>query len=116
MNDLIDHIGQSYDRDVTIAITDLLRNKDRYDSNVQLAQECRQWLNNNSKPTLGRLLVVGFLLNKGLVIMSHSHNDVAWGELIESRQLPMGTGVSEDSAHDSDLSSFEQELHALALQ
>lgn len=100
---------------MSIALADLIH-PDKYHGDTHLAQECRDWMHATPRPSLGRLLVLGFLLNKGMVFMSHSDadSDVAWGELIESRQLSAGPGVG--CALDSDLSSFEEELHALALQ
>ena len=102
---------------MAIALTDLIH-PDRYHGDTHLAQECRDWMHATPRPSLGRLLVLGFLLNKGMVFMSHSQtdSDVAWGSLIESRQLSAGPGVEVGCALDSDLSSFEEELHALALQ
>lgn len=136
---ILDHIAKTHDMEVSIGLLDQLH-PDRYRGDMSLAVECRAWLMRTPKPTLGQILVMGFLLNKGLVFMTRPYtdaadDDVAWGSLLESKQLAsMTTKTSgqeaaytvpalqtesdeSDVAHtDADLSAFEQELHDMALQ
>lgn len=140
---ILAHIAKTHDAEVSIGLLDQLH-PDKYRGDTNLAAECRAWLISTPKPTLAQILVMGFLLNKGLIFMTQSHgdeadDDVAWGSLIESKQLAsMSTDntnpdsqdathtvpamqTEPDAAHlgehsETDLTAFEKELHDMALQ
>lgn len=91
-----------------------------------------RWLQSTPQPSLGRLLVTGFLLNKGMV--PHGVDDyVVWGSLIQSLQLgltqtdapgctqpapaqPAPAQPAPASTEDKDLLDFEQQLKNLELE
>lgn len=81
-----------HDKEVTIGLLDQLH-PDRYRGDTHLALECRAWLQNTPDPSLGRVLMMGFLLNQGLIFMAQPHaasddaDDLSWGALIESKQI-----------------------------
>lgn len=137
---VLDDIGLRHDKEVTIGLLDQLH-PDKYSGNTHLALECREWLKNTPNPSLGRVLVMGFLLNQGLVFMTKPHvtcetEDLSWGALIESKQIhdiihdtksehtDTAAAAVEQTAcalryetvkEDVELSAFEKELHALSL-
>lgn len=138
---VLDDIAMRHDKEVTIGLLDQLHPQ-KYSGDTHLAMECRAWLQKTANPSLGRVLVMGFLLNRGLVFMTQPHatSDGAqdsWGALIESKQMhdiisdtdktdafnaaveqPGDTWAlalgDETEKDDVDLSAFEKELHALS--
>lgn len=137
---ILERIAETHDAEVSVGLLDQIH-PDKYKGDIELAAECRAWLLSTPKPTLGQILVMGFLLNRGLVFMTQSHgdeadDDVAWGSLIESKQFFSMSSVtvetdSQDATYnvpavqaeldiaphnETDLTAFEKELHDMALQ
>lgn len=88
---VLDDFALRHDKEVTIGLLDHLH-PDKYRGDTHLAKECREWLKNTPNPSLGRILVMGFLLNQGLVCMTRPHAafddpEDSWGALIESKQI-----------------------------
>lgn len=107
---MLDDIGQRHDKSVTVGLEDALH-PDNYRGDSALALECRTWLQNTPNPSLTRVLLMGFILNRGLVFMAcpHAGSEEAEATLIESKHM---LSIMKDRQEPDELALEEDALEA----